>query len=51
MVTFLARIFSACKHLAHTPQQWRRSENFVLYKQKGELTNINSFWSISLTQF
>jgi hypothetical protein len=44
------RIFNACFRFAFTPEQWRRAENFVLWKGKGELSNVNSFRAISLTQ-
>jgi hypothetical protein len=50
LVEFLARIFSACKNLVFTPEQWRRAENFVLFKGKGCLKSVNSFRAISLTQ-
>jgi hypothetical protein len=50
MLSFLARIFTACGRLFFTPEQWRRAENFVLYKGKGDRKNVNSFRAISLTQ-
>ncbi len=50
LVCFLAQIFTACFRRAFTPEQWRRAENFVLWKGKEEKTNVNSFRAISLTQ-
>lgn len=50
LVAFLARIFSTCFRLGFTPEQWRKAENFILYKGKGALANVNSFRSISLMQ-
>jgi hypothetical protein len=50
LLAFLARIFSACFKLRFTPEQWRRAENFVLHKGKGDRKNVNNFRAISLTQ-
>jgi hypothetical protein len=50
LVFVLARMLTACCKLAFTPEQWRRAENFVLWKCKGNLGNANSFRAISLTQ-
>jgi hypothetical protein len=49
LLTFLSRIFTACFHRAYTPAQWRKSENFVLYKGVGDKANVGSFRAISLT--
>jgi hypothetical protein len=50
LLTFLAQLFSWCLKWATVPEQWRRAENFVLYKGKGPLSSVSSFRAISLTQ-
>jgi hypothetical protein len=49
LLTFLSRVFTACFHRAYIPSQWRKSENFVLYKGVGDKANVGSFRAISLT--
>ncbi len=49
LLSFLARLFTACFRKIKIPQQWRKAENFVLYKGRGDKWNVSSFRAISLT--
>jgi hypothetical protein len=49
LMGFLARLLTRCFRSKWIPAQWRSSENFVLYKGKGDTTDVSSFRAISLT--
>jgi hypothetical protein len=50
LVLFLARFLTRCFRAVYIPTQWRTSENFILYKGAGPVTDVSSFRAISLTQ-
>jgi hypothetical protein len=50
VLSFLARFMSRCLRAAFVPSQWRKAENFVLYKGAGPTDDVSSFRAISLTQ-
>ncbi len=49
LLVMLAQLFTCCFQCAFTPSQWRKAENFILYKGRGVLLNVSSFRAISLT--